>query len=476
MIRFTAREMLQAIGADVSALSVALMDRAVAGVSIDTRSIRPGDVFFGIRGDRFDGGVFAYDALRSGAVFAVVNADTSLPDEPSSAVVKVPDAVRALGSAARAYRGRYRGMVAAITGTNGKTTVKDMLLAILRTGFRTHGTSGNLNNHIGLPLSVLGLDESHERAVFELGMNAPGEISYLARIAAPDVGVVLNAGPGHMEFFRTLDGVADAKMELVRALEPGATAVMNADDPMLRAREGDAPCRIVRFGTTVPCDFRGEDVEVGPDGRARFRVEGRTIRLGVPGRHNVSNALAAWAAGRIMGADGDSAAAALESFTASKMRMQIVERDGIRIIDDTYNANPPSMRAAAETLAAMKRNGSGRLIVALGDMRELGAISDNAHREAGRRFAALKPALLLLVGGQAARYREGALEAGMNPDTIRTFGDAVEALSYLKSNTHPGDTLFVKGSRALGMERLIQGNPAFASPEKGLTEAHNKAS
>jgi UDP-N-acetylmuramoyl-tripeptide--D-alanyl-D-alanine ligase len=473
MIRFMVRELLESIGADGMSLPHALLDRTLSGVSTDTRTVKPGDIFFGIRGEHHDGGAFADDALLAGAILAVVNADTPGAADPGLPAVRVADTVRALGNAARAYRGRFYGTVAAVTGTNGKTTVKDMLVGALGTRFPTHGTAGNLNNHIGLPLSVFGLEKTHERAVFELGMNAPGEIAYLAGVARPEVGVILNVGPGHMEFFRDYDEVADSKTELLRALESGGAAVLNADDPLISAREGGARCRIVRFGVNAPCEFRGENITVGPDGCASFRVEGRTIRLRVPGAHNVLNALAAYASARIMGVGGGDAASALEVFAAPRMRMQVIERNGVRIINDSYNANPLSMRAAAETLAFMRLPEGGRLVVALGDMLELGAISADSHREVGRMFGMLRPAILCLVGEHAARYREGALDAGMNKGVIHTFDSVNDALPLLDSVTRAGDTVFVKGSRALGMERLISGSQVFALQKPGCLTARN---
>ena len=315
-------------------------------------------------------------------------------------------------------------------------------------------SSGNLNNHIGLPLTVFGLDSVHERAVFEMGMSAAGEIEYLADIARPGVGVILNVGAGHMEFFRDLDAVADAKTELLRALPSDGTAVMNADDPFLQTRAGGARCRVVGFGIEHDCEFRGEAITIGNEGTATFRIEGHTVRLMVPGIHSVRNALAAYAAGRVLGVSGEDAATALSEFTAPKMRMEIIERAGMWIINDAYNANPLSMRAAADTLAVMRKNRPGRLIVVLGDMRELGDIAVNAHRDIGRLFGALDPEVLLFVGEHAGDYRKGALESGMDGAVIPTFKSAPEAAEYLHSIIRAGDTLFVKGSRAVGMECL----------------------
>ncbi len=454
MIPFAFADLARAAGKNPDDLPEGLGSRTLTGVSTDTRKVKKGDVFFGIRGDRFDGSDFAADAVKAGASLAVVNVASGISQNHTMPLLRVSDTTKALGDAARAYRARFSGMVAAVTGTNGKTTVKEMLVKVLSSRFSVHGTSGNLNNQIGLPLSVFGLDVTHERAVFEMGMSASGEIAYLADIARPEVGVILNVGAGHMEFFKDLDAVADAKTELLRALPSGGTAVMNADDPLLQARAGEARCRVMGFGIDHACEFRGEDIVFGSDGTAVFRVEGRTVRLGVPGMHSVRNALAAYAAGRVLGVPGEDAAQALSAFSAPKMRMEIMERDGLRIINDAYNANPLSMRAAADTLAVMRKDRPGRLIAALGDMRELGDIAVGAHREVGRLFGALGPAALLLVGEHAVDYRDGALEAGMGEESVKTFKTAPDAAGYLYSIVRAGDTVFVKGSRALGMERL----------------------
>ncbi len=454
MIPFAFADLARAVGMKQTDLPDGLESRALTGVSTDTRTVKPGDVFFGIRGDRHDGSDFAADAVKAGAVLAVVNAGAGIAADRTLPLLRVSDTTKALGDAAREYRARFGGMVAAVTGTNGKTTVKEMLVKVLLSRFSVHGTSGNLNNHIGLPLSVFGLERGHERAVFEMGMSAAGEIAYLAGIARPGVGVLLNVGPGHMEFFRDLNAVADAKTELLRALPADGTAVMNADDPLLRAREDGARCRIIRFGIENACEYRGESIAFGSDGAALFRVEGHVVRLRVPGIHSVRNALAAYAAGRVLGVSGGEAAEALSDFSAPKMRMEIVERNGMRIINDAYNANPLSMRAAAETLAIMHKDRPGRLVAALGDMRELGDIAVEAHREIGRLFGALRPSALLLVGEHAGDYRDGALEAGMDGNAVSMFESAGEAARHIGIIVRAGDTVFVKGSRALGMERL----------------------
>ena len=454
MIPYTVQRLLDVLYRSDAAIPSELCKRLLTGVSTDTRTVRPGDVFFGIRGEKFDGAQFVGRAFASGAALAVVNVDARV-DSFKSHIVRVDDTVKALGDLARDYRTEFRGKVIAITGTNGKTTVKEMLLSVLQTRYKVHGTSGNLNNHIGLPLSIFGLERSHQCAVFELGMSAPGEIAYLTEIAQPDIGIILNVGEGHMAFFKDMDGVADAKTELLRGLKPEGTAILNIDDPLLRARVSGGTCRIVRFGIRSFCDYRAEGIVIHDDGCASYRMVGYPVMLRVPGVHNVYNALAAWAAGRIMKLRPEELIQGIESFSPPKMRMQTVEEGGVRYINDSYNANPLSMRAAADVLGSTQLPDGVRLIAVLGDMRELGAITETAHREIGRRFGELHPAMLCLVGEQAPLYREGALGSGMDSGDIHLFGNAEEARVFIQEIKRSGDVIFVKGSRALGMEKIV---------------------
>jgi UDP-N-acetylmuramoyl-tripeptide--D-alanyl-D-alanine ligase len=436
-----------------------LLETRLAGVSTDTRKIKAGDVYFGIKGENYDGGAYVGKAFNSGALLAVVNEDAPAGIEKEYPVVRVHDTIRALGDAAREYRSLFSGKVIGITGTNGKTTVKEMTLSVLRTRFRAHGTAGNYNNSIGLPLSLFGLDDIHECAVFEMGMSAPGEISRLAEIARPNIGVILNVGPAHMEFFRGIEEIAHAKTELLRSLPADGTAVLNADDPYLSVHEKDGCCRVVKFGINCPADFRGENIVVFEDGCASFTVEGIPVRLSVPGYHMVYNALAAWTVGKLMGLEGNMIAGALERFTSPGMRMEMLVQDGVRYINDAYNANPPSMKAAAEVLKSMLKSGEIRMTAVLGDMRELGKITEEAHREIGKLFGELKIERLCLIGEYVDFYRLGAEEAGMNPGKILVFKTVTEALLFIKERKAVRDTIFIKGSRALGLERIITETP-----------------
>jgi UDP-N-acetylmuramoyl-tripeptide--D-alanyl-D-alanine ligase len=458
MKEFTIGRLLSGLDMVSGKVPVELLSLKFAGISTDTRKIKAGDVFFGIKGEKFDGGAYIEDAFDSGAVLAVVNEDAPAGIEIEYPVVRVKDTVAALGDAAREYRAMFGGRVIGITGTNGKTTVKEMVLSVLRTQYRVHGTSGNFNNQIGLPLSMFGLDDTYDCAVFEMGMSAPGEIAYLAGIAQPDIGVILNVGPAHMEFFNGMDEIADAKTELLRSLPESGIAVINGDDPYLKAREKERICSIVKFGIDSPADFRGENITLSEDGCATFTVDGFTIRLLAPGYHMVYNALAAWSVGMLMGLERSSIADALEKFTSPGMRMQILVRDGVRYINDAYNANPLSMKAAVEVLRNLLRRGDVRITAVLGDMRELGVISDSSHREIGRLFGELGMDLLCFVGDNAKFYREGAVDAGMDPGKIRMYPKIADALPCIEERKLPGNTIFLKGSRAIGLEKVITGS------------------
>jgi len=450
---------MQAVQAARHTIPADSLGAVMAGVSTDSRTVGEGDVFFAVRGERFDGADFVDDAVRKGAACAVVNGDSLTPALESRPVVVVGDTVRALGDAARDYRSLFDRPVIAVTGTNGKTTAKEMMLAVLGVRYAVHGTKGNLNNHIGVPLSVFGLERHHQCAVFELGMSAPGEIAALADIVNPGIGVVLNAGPAHMEFFQSLEAVADAKMELLEALGPGDTAVVNGDDDLLRKCPDKTDADIIRFGVRGGWDVRGEHITVDEHGRAAFTCGGVRVGLAVPGVHNVYNALAAIAVGTLLNIGIREAASALASFTAPGMRMQTIERDGVTYINDSYNANPLSMKTAASVLGSMAVSGGGRKIAVLGDMLELGEISESAHREVGALFGCLGVDLMCLVGEWAEAVAEGARSEGIPPGGIRIVGDSGAAAEFVESIRRPGDVILVKGSRGMRMERVIPPKP-----------------
>jgi len=452
---YTVGRLLRSLEVDTGRYEKDLLETTISGISTDSRTLGKGDVFFALHGSQYDGAEYVENAFMNGALCAVVNTDSIKSNFAGHPVIPVDDTIRALGIAARDYRSMFKGTVIAVTGTSGKTTVKEMMLSVLGKKWRVHGNRGNFNNHIGLPLSLFGLDDTHECAVFELGMSAPGEIAYLADIAKPQIGVILNVGPGHLEFFESVMAIAYEKKKLIDFLGYDGTAVINGDDELLRVRETRYKSHILRFGINGQWDFRAENVDMHPDGCTSFEIEGRRITLKAPGLHNVYNALAAYTVGKLMGVDSSEAVDALESFTAPKMRMEQFEKNGIRYINDSYNANPLSMKGAVEVLKAFEISGKGRKIAVLGDMLELGTFSEQAHIDAGKLFSKAGLTLFCLIGEYAEQYQQGAIYGGMSKESILNFSDIDSAAQFINENKRPGDVILIKGSRAVGMEKFF---------------------
>lgn len=453
MTSYSVGEMARAMGADFTSYVPAVIDRIVTGVSTDTRTIAVGDVYFAIRGEHFDGADYVRDAFKAGALCAVVNRGGNIDDQVGP-ILTVNDTVLALGAAAKAFRSLFRGTVVAITGSNGKTTAKDMTRAVLGQRYAVHATAGNYNNHIGLPLSIFGLAPTDEYAVLELGMSAPGEIARLADIAAPHIGVLLNVGLSHSEFFNGIDDIADAKAEMFDGILTEGKALVNSDDPLLMAREGRFSGELIHFGIDNEADYRASDIVLSSDGCASFTVDGQRVTLKIPGRHNVYNALAAYAVGRMAGVGGEDAADALSDVKPSFMRMEKIVRDGVTYLNDSYNANPLSMRAAASVLANMSNGHQRRRIAVIGDMRELGSYTKEAHREIGGMFGRLGLDELVCVGENARLYADSAAGAGMDAGHIHEAESTDGAIPIVKSLIGEGDLVLVKGSRALKLDRI----------------------
>jgi UDP-N-acetylmuramoyl-tripeptide--D-alanyl-D-alanine ligase len=426
----------------------------VRGVSIDSRTVGVSEAFFAIRGHRLDGHAFVGEAIGRGAACLVVH---TLPDDlPAHVpVVLVEDTTRALGRLARAHRDRFDIPVVAVTGSNGKTTTKEMIASVLAMRWHVLRAQGSFNNQWGLPLTIMGLTQAHGALVVEIGTSKPGEIAYLAGIAAPTVGVVTSVSAAHTEFFGSLEGVAEEKCDLVRAIPPTGRVVLNADDPRVAAMARAAAAPVVVYG-------RGEGAEVravgpiteGPSGLA-FALEagGRVapVRLAFAGVHNVTNAVAAAAAAHALGLRLTEIVRGLEAARPAPGRCVWRDAGAVRILDDTYNANPTSVRAALQTIRAAGT--THRLVVALGDMLELGPIAAEAHREIGREIAAAGVAEFVGVGRLAAEAVEAARECGLaNAHHATTFEDTV---AHLLKRLAPRDVLLVKGSRGMRMERVV---------------------
>lgn len=427
-------------------------DGVVMKVSTDSRKIAAGDLFVPLRGERFDGHDYLAEAVRRGASACLseeIVAGLSVP------VIVVPDTLRALGDLAAAVRREFDGPVIGVTGSSGKTTTKEMMASILDRGGQGLKSPGNFNNLIGLPLTVLDMEARHEWAILEMGMSALGEIARLCEIAAPQIGVLTNVGLAHIETLHGLEGVARAKGELFAALPRGGTAIVNVDDARVRALPVANGVKQVFYGFSPDAQVRGEEIS-SEDGRVRFRLcfpEGeRLVRLSVPGRHNVANALAAAAAARAAGASLEDAVQGLEAFEPEAGRMHIVRlaNDSL-LLDDSYNSNPLSVEAALSVLNELP--GTGRKIAVLGDMLELGTDASELHRDVGRE-AGERTDILFAYGEYADRMVGGAVEQGMAENKARVAPDHEMIVNWLKRHLQAGDRVLVKGSRGMQMDRI----------------------
>lgn len=435
-----------------------------AGVSTDTRTLEAGELFIALKGPNFDGAEFLAQAIEKKAAGVVVEQGADAPDGDAAFVVEAADTLRALGDLARAHRNRFEIPVVGVTGSNGKTTTKEMIAALLSRRGETCRSEGNLNNLVGLPHQVLRLREEHESAVFEMGMSEAGEISRLAEIARPRVAVITNVGPAHIEGLGSVEAVRDAKGEILEGLPPNGVAVLSNEDPhsrVLAGRYESKGGRVIRFGFSRESDFRAEGIHITTGG-ARFTLrspDGESeIRIEALGRHNVLNALAAAACASALGVGLGEMADGLSRAVLPKMRLQareITGRPGVRLLDDSYNANPESVAQALETASAL--SGDGRLISVLGDMAELGPLAESAHREVGRKIAAVGVDLFVGVGPLMRLASDEARRAGMDGARIMNFDTPEEAASSLGDMLLSGDWILVKGSRSMMMERAIQG-------------------
>ena len=456
---FELEEILTATGGDLARLGARTR---FPGVATDSRAVGSGELFVAIRGERHDGHEFLADAERRGAG-AVVVEPAHAERAPSCGVIVVRDTLAALGDLAAFHRRRRHPRVVAVTGSNGKTTTKEMVAAILERALgpgRVLRTTGTQNNLVGLPLTLLRLGAAEEAAILELGMNGPGEIWRLAEIAEPDVGVVTCVAPAHLEGLGSIRGVAAAKAELYRQLRPSATAVVNADDRLVADAARVFPGRKVSFGMTGDSGLAvgaRAIVDRGLEGTEfRLVVERHEapVRLAVPGRHNVTNALAAAAVAHALGVGIETVQAGLEAFQPPGMRMEVTQLPtGLTVLNDAYNANPASMAAALRTLAASRGR---RRLAALGEMRELGAQAAAAHRELGAEAAAAGLEALFLLGEYAAEVRDAAAAAGMPRERIVVAASHDDLAARLRAWCRPGDLLLLKGSRGAAMEEVLK--------------------
>jgi UDP-N-acetylmuramoyl-tripeptide--D-alanyl-D-alanine ligase len=458
-VEWTGGDLLQGDGA-------ALFD----GVSIDSRTVAPGQLFVAIQGPTHDGHLFLNDALAAGAAGLLVERGRGLPEgaTPALPVIAVDDTTRSLGALAAGHRRGFEGPVVAITGSNGKTTAKEMCAAILSATGSCLKNRGNLNNQFGLPLTLLERQVDHDALVVEIGMNHRGEIAPLAAIANPNVAVITNVGTAHIEFLGSRDEIATEKGDLIAALGEDAVAVLNADDHRVMGQAERTRARILRFGQHAEAEVRAESVtSLGERGFAFDLVtesDRVPVHVGGLGEPTVSNALAGSAAALAAGAPLASVAAGLARYQPMSGRMEQVSLPrNIIVINDTYNANPQSMEVALRSLTELK--GESRGVAVLGDMGELGSSAGAAHRATGALVAELGLDFLFALGQFASDIADGATEAGMDPHRVRVGTSHDETSKELRRILQGNDWVLVKGSRSMQMERVVEALARGGDPE-----------
>lgn len=434
------------------------------GVSTDSRTVLPGELFVPLKGPRYDGHDFIAEAIAKGAEGFLVEEGRIEGARrlcPSGRVmIAVKDALQALGDLANHWRCRQPATVIAITGSNGKTTTKEMTASLLSTRYRVLKTVGNLNNLVGLPLMLLRLGSDHEFAVLEMGINHFGEMRRLKEIADPQLSLITNVGPVHTEFLGNEDGVARAKGELWEGLRESDWIAVNADDPRIRALASSVSCRKKTFGIEREAEVRGQDITFEPGRGIGFSLtldgSSHRVRLKLYGRHHVYNALAAATLASIAGVRGEQIVAGLEGFQPYPGRGTLLALPRqIRILDESYNSNPVSLQAVAAAFVEMK--GANRGIAVIGDMLELGADSALLHAKAGRQIGGMNLGHIFALGQNGPYFLEGAKAAGMEGDRLHGFEDAESLLSALVRVLQEGDWILIKGSRGLRLERIIEG-------------------
>jgi len=419
----------------------------VTGWSVDTRTQKAGDLYFALRGPNHDGHDFVGAAVAQGAAGVVVERRTGAPNE----LVAI-DTLEALQELAAWARANWGGTVVGVTGSAGKTTTKDAIAQLLAVELPVGKTVGNFNNHVGVPLSILSLEDGCRAAVLEIGMNHAGEIRRLAAIAKPNIGVVTNVGYAHAEYFDSIDGVAAAKRELIEALPRDGVAVLNADDPRVAEFRGAHPGRSVTFGFSEGADVRGEAAQFSADG-ARFRAAGVDFETGLAGRHAVMNLLAAIAVAGVLGIAPERLREAVRTIASGKMRGQRSEHNGMVVWNDCYNSNP---EAAQSMIDVLRETPAASRIAVLGEMLELGRAGEELHRQVGRYAAEHGIDWLIGVRGQARAMVEAAAAAGLTRGRARFFEDPAEAGEFARLTAGPGDAILFKGSRGVKVERAME--------------------
>ncbi|MEG6585938.1 UDP-N-acetylmuramoyl-tripeptide--D-alanyl-D-alanine ligase [Dendrosporobacter sp. 1207_IL3150] len=425
-----------------------------SGISTDTRTIKSGNLFVALVGEQFDGHNFIDKAIEKGAAGILISSCLSNSYGNNIAIIEVENTLKAYQDIAAYHRNRFKIPVIAITGSNGKTTTKDLTAAVLSSRFTVLKTQANYNNEIGLPYTLLNLNNDHEVAVVEMGMRGLGEIRELAEIARPTMGIVTNVGETHIELLGSVQNIANAKAELVESLSQDGVAILNADNRLVSDMRSKTCARILLYGIESQCDVKADNIRTNElQTRFECKTTKGTFEVVVPaiGRHNVYNALAAIAAGLELGLTFNEIKDGLKSFSPSAMRLSIDKIGPYKVINDAYNASPMSMNAAIDTLIEVA---GARSIAVLGDMLELGEFAIEAHRQIGKKLAECGVNVVVTVGECAKHISETAKKSGINAAVSCDSHD--QAKEYLQTILKPGDTILIKGSRGMKMEKILE--------------------
>ncbi len=445
--------------------------RFFTGVSTDSRTTRPGDCFFAITGDNFDGHDYLQDAFAKGAVCAVVRGDKA-EKFTGKTVFKVGDTVKALGDFARQYRRRSAFKVVAVTGSVGKTTTRQVIHHVLSRRFRCYQSPKNFNNNIGLPLTLLGADPDDQIIVAELASNHPGEIAYLTQIAQPDIAVITNVHPAHLAGFGNLQTVVQEKLSISDGLSPNGLLIINADFDLLVNACRAKGLRFTTFGKSGSADIRAVDISY-TGFASRFTVGGAEVFLPLPGPGNVENALAAWVVCSQLGVSSDDFVDSVKTLSAVSMRAEPLQIGTLMVLNDCYNANPASMKNALDILADLASAAKRRPVFICGDMAELGQQTQPLHDRLGTHIAQARVQLLLAVGGLAKIAAESAKKAAKYNLQTECFSDTLSVCNNLEKFIKDTDIILVKGSRVAGLESAVRKLKEIFSPETS-GEAQNK--
>ncbi len=454
--------------------------RRVRRICLDTRSLRSGDLFVAIRGERFDGHDFVETALAQGAVGAIVldsydvsrRTEQPLPQRMRPVILGVPDPLYAYQQLAAYFRRRFTIPVIAVTGSNGKTTTKEMVASVMAHRWTILKTEGNLNNRLGVPCTMFRLQARHQGAVIEMGVDNVGQTTRLCEIVGPTIGIITNIGPDHLEFFGSMDVSAQAKAELLDCLPGTGTAILNADDSYYDYLAARARGRVVSFGLSAKADVRAMNVTADERNGTIFHlllpgnVRRTTVHIRVQGEHNVANALAAAAVGTVLGLSGSAIAQGLSKFRPAAMRSQVSVHRGVKLILDCYNANPASMTAAVQLLAQVRVK--GKKIAVLGDMLELGPNAAQMHEEVGEFVARHGIDRLIACGPLGRSLAKGARIAGQDPSHIMEVSDAHDAADAVNALARPGDAVLIKASRGMKLELVADALKGFAGTPKNV--------